>query len=257
MESVKLDGKVTVKPAIYTALQVSFDWNLLEARAGPQPFLTGELYGCAAAAATQSASGASTSTGSQSVVADLDWGLDIRAEALAAKENVANGILHVDVSHGTDSKKAHIYFTDLLQSTGLVPVVSGASQVVAGQPVTFRVTMPECYPYRDSQDNALQYKVTWTGGASGSAGAPPANAQDTRKTLVSWSATGGSPPGSNSTCTFQGGQATCSGAPKSDTVFYLTWPANGDYVLSVTPVSDKHGHKFDASRVRQVNVKVQ
>jgi hypothetical protein len=252
MESVKLDGRLHVKPAIYTALQLSFDWELLEARAGPQPFLLGELYGCAAAAAMQSASGASSSTGSQSVVADLDWGLDIRAEALAAKKEVVRKVFKVDVSHGTSGKNAHIYFQDLVQSTGLVPAVAMLSPVAAGQPAAFMITMPECYPYHDAQDNTLQYMVTWTGGASGSAGTAPAA---TKTVGIGMTKASASVPAS--TCTFQGAQATCSGTPRNNTAINLTWPAAGDYVLTVAPVSDKHGHKFDASRAKQVNVKVQ
>ena len=252
MESIKLDGTLHVKPAIYTALQLSFNWELLEARAGPQPFLLGELYGCAAASAAQSTSGASSSTASQSIVADLDWGLDIRAEAFAANKRVAHKKFKVDVSPGTSSKNAHLYFKDLLQSTGLVPVVAGASQVAAGQPAAFMITMPECYPYRNAQDNTLQYKVTWTGGASGSAAA--AGAQDKPAVGGLTRASGASP---SSTCAFQAGQATCTGAPTSATALNLTWPTSGDYVLTVAPVSDKHGHTFDASRAKQINVKVQ
>jgi hypothetical protein len=252
MESIKLDGTLHVKPAIYTALQLSFNWELLEARAGPQPFLLGELYGCAAASATQSSSGASSSTGSQSIVADLDWGMDIRAEALAATKKVAHKTFKVDVSQGTSGRNAHLYFKDLVNSTGLVPVVTGVAQVAAGQTSGFTITMPECYPYHDAQDNTLQYKVTWTGGASGSAGAPAAAGKKVEAGFTKTSS--GS---SSSTCTFQAGQATCSGTPRSNTAFNLTWPTSGDYVLSVAPVSDKHGHKFDASRARQVNIKVQ
>lgn len=258
MESIKLDGKVHVKPAIYTALQLSFDWELLEARAGPQPFLLGELYGCAAASATQTSGGASASTGSQSVVADLDWGLDIRAEALAAKKKVAHKSFKVNVSKGTSGSNAHLYFRDLAQSTGLMPVVTGPQQAVAGQPAVFSFTMPECYPYRNAQDNTLQYRVSWTGGAAAGAAAPGAQAQ-ARKVAVSWppGSSRGAAAGASGTCTFQGAQASCSGAPRADTAFILTWPAKGDYVLTVAPVDDKHGHKFDASRARQVNVRVQ
>jgi hypothetical protein len=252
MESIKLDGRVHVKPAIYTALQLSFNWELLEARAGPQPFLLGELYGCAAASATQSASGASTSTSSQSIVADLDWGLDIRAEALAATKKVAYKKLKIDVSHGTSGNNAHLYFKDLVQSTGLVPVVTGASQTAAGQPAAYTITMPECYPYRNAPDNTLQYRVTWTGGASANAGAPAGARKLTKGTGLTRTS-GGNPSG---TCTFQAGQGTCRAAPASATAFNLAWPAIGDYVLTVMPVDDKHGHKFDASRAKQVNIRV-
>ena len=255
VESIKLEGTVHVKPAIYTALQLSLDWNLLESRAGPQPLLLGELYGCAAASGTQTSSGASTSQTSYSAVADLDWGLDIRAEALAANKMVAHKKLAVDVSRGTSGKNAHLYFKDLAQSTGLVPVVTGASKAVVGQPAGFMFTMPKCYPYRDAPDNALEYRVTWTGGASASAGAPAAAGDLGRRFEGGLTRSpGGSAQG---TCTFQGGQGTCHAMPKSATAFNLTWPASGNYVLTVTPVDDKHGHKFDASRAKQVNIQVQ
>lgn len=252
MESIKLDGRVHVKPAIYTALQLSFDWELLEARAGPQPFLLGELYGCAAASGTQSASGASSSQTSQSIVADLDWGLDIRAEALAATKQVAHKKFRIDVSHGTSGKNAHLYFRDLAQSTGLVPVVMGITQAKVGQPAAYTITMPECYPYRNAPDNTLQYRVTWTGGASANAGAPAGARVLTTGTGLTRTS-GGSPAGA---CTFQAGQGTCRAVPSSATAFNLAWPASGDYVLTVTPVDDKHGHKFDASRAKQVNIRV-
>ena len=254
VESIKLDGRVHVKPAIYTALQLSFDWELLEARAGPQPFLLGELYGCAAASATQSTSGASSSQTSHSIVADLDWGLDIRAEALASSKQVAHKKFHIDVSRGTSGNNAHLYFKDLEQSTGLVPIVTGASQAAVGQAAAYTITMPECYPYRDAQDNTLRYRVTWTGGASVSAGAP-ASAQDSKR--VGAGLTGTSGGSASGTCTFLGGQGACSGSPKNNTAFNLTWPASGDYVLTVAPVDDKHGHKFDGSRAKQVNIRVQ
>lgn len=252
MESIKLDGRVHVKPAIYTALQLSFDWELLEARAGPQPFLLGEIYGCAAASGTQSVSGASTSTGSQAIVADLDWGLDIRAEALAANKKVAQKKLKVDVSHGTAGKNAHLYFKDMVQSSGLVPVVTGSAQAAVGQAAAYTITMPACYPYRDAQDNTLQYRVAWTGGASAKAGFPAGAREKGTGGGVS-KTPGGSAPGA---CTFQAGQGVCRAAPTREVAFNLAWPAGGDYVLTVTPVEDRHGHRFAPSRARQVNIRV-
>jgi hypothetical protein len=115
------------------------------------------------------------------------------------------------------------------------------------------ITMPQCYPYRDAQDNTLQYRVTWTGGAS--ANAAPAGAHASNRVGIGMTRTSGG--SASSTCDFQGGQYTCSGAPKSNLAFNLTWPASGDYVLTVAPVDDKHGHKFDASRAKQVNIRVQ
>src|SRR5262249_35514636 len=60
-ESVKVDGRIHVKPAVYAALQLDFDIDLLSARAGPQPFLLGEIYGCSSTTAAQSSAGTSSS----------------------------------------------------------------------------------------------------------------------------------------------------------------------------------------------------
>lgn len=253
MESIKLDGRVRVQPMIYTALQLSFNWELLEARAGPQPYLLGELYGCAAAAATQSTDGASSVTGSHAIVADLDWGLDIRAEALAATKKVAHKNFKIDVSPGTKDAKAHLYFKDLAQSTGLVPVVAGAAQAAAGQPAAYTITMPACYPYRDAPDNTINYQVTWTGGAFANAGVP-AGAPNTVRPVGLTRTAGARASGA---CTFQAGQGSCSAAPTTTAAFNLTWPTRGDYVLTITPVGDKHGRRFGADSARKVNVKVQ
>jgi len=256
VESIKLDGRIVVKPAIYTALQLSFDWQLLEARAGPQPFLLGEVYGCVFATATQTKGAATTTDTSHSIVADLDWGLDIRAEALAGKKQLVSRIVHVDVSPGTTAKTAHLYFKDLEQSTGLVPTVTGALQAAIGQTTNYMITMPECYPYRDAPDNTMQYKVTWTGGASATTGAPGRGAGKPDKAVHVGMAKATSGD-SSAACTFEGGAGICRGGPTASTSFNLAWPASGDYTVTVTPVDDKHGHKFDVSRAKQLNVRVQ
>lgn len=56
-QGAQIQGRVSVKPAIYTALQLNFNYEALSARAGPQPFLLGVATGCGAASATQSAGG--------------------------------------------------------------------------------------------------------------------------------------------------------------------------------------------------------
>jgi hypothetical protein len=85
-ESVKMDGRIHVKPEVYAALQLDFDVELLTARAGPQPYLLGEIYGCAAAAATQSAGTTTNALQSYALTSDLDWGVELRAEALIAEK---------------------------------------------------------------------------------------------------------------------------------------------------------------------------
>lgn len=239
--SVKLDGRIQMKPAIYAALQLSLNYNLLSARAGPQPFMLGEIYGCAAASASQNSSGASSKEQSYALAADLDWGVELRAEAMAGGKKVVKKIWKLD--------QGHIYFKDLAQSTGLKPIVAGTLQPSVGQSAAYTVTMPACYPYPDP----IEYQIKWTGGASASTGTPNSQATKGLPGKIPGRTTSNSAP---SRCTLQPGQANCSGGPMSITSLNLTWPAPGDYILTVTPVGDKHGRKFDLSRATQVNIQV-
>ncbi len=59
-ESVQVEGKVSAKPGIYTALMFTLNVNVLSARLGPQPYLLGTAAGCGAATATQTNGGDST-----------------------------------------------------------------------------------------------------------------------------------------------------------------------------------------------------
>jgi hypothetical protein len=247
LESVKLDGRIRIKPAIYSALQLSLNYNLLSARAGPQPFLLGEIYGCAAASGTQSSTGASSKEQSYALTADLDWGLDLRAEAVAGGKKVAGDKVQL--------MSRHIYFKDLAQSTGLTPGVAGTLQPSLGQPAAYAAAMPRCYPYPED----IQYRVQWTGGAVATTGAPSRVDAPARSTGL-----GGSLPARTTTssiapsnCTWQAGQGTCWGNPLASTALNLTWPTLGDFLLTVTPIDDKHGRKFEASRATQLNIKVQ
>lgn len=245
IESVKLNGTIQIKPAIYSALQLSLNYNLLSARAGPQPFLIGELQGCAAATGTQGAAGGATAEESHALTADLDGGLELRAEAVAGGQQVAkNGKFRL--------LRKHLYFKDLAQSTALTSGITGPPQTQVGQSAAYAMRMPTCYPYPD----AIRYLVKWTGGASG---APTtAAAQGTGLGAASrlpMRTSSGS--GAPSNCTLQSGQGTCSGAPLASTSINLAWPAAGDYSLTVVPVDDGHGRKFDASRVSQLIVRVQ
>lgn len=247
IESVKLNGTIQIKPAIYSALQLSLNYNLLSARAGPQPFLIGEVHGCAAATASQGAAGGATAEQSHALTADLDWGLELRAEAVAGGQQVAkNGKFRL--------LRKHLYFKDLAQSSALLSGIAGPPQTQVGQLAAFTMKMPTCYPYADP----IQYQVRWTGGAGGvtgvQSGVTPGRGLGTSATLPSRTVSGSVAP---SNCILQAGQGTCSGAPLATTSINLAWPAAGDYSVTVVPIDDRHGRKFDASRVTQANVRVQ
>ncbi len=248
VESVKLDGRVKIKPAIYSALQLSLNYRLLSARAGPQPFLLGEIYGCAAAAGAQNTAGASSGEQSYALTADLDWGLELRAEASAGGKPVAKKMWPL-------MDTAHLYFKDLAQSTGLKPGVTGTLQPSLGQPTAYAATMPTCYPYPEQ----IKYRVEWTGGASATTGAVNPTATKGRAlglpaNILTRTAAGNSSP---STCAAGPAPVICWSAPLTAASLNLAWPALGDYTLTVTPVEDKHGRKFDGSRATQLNIKVQ
>jgi hypothetical protein len=240
-EAVKVDGRVWVKPAIYAALQLDFDVDALTARAGPQPYLLGELAGCAFAAGTQTTGGGSTAQESHGLTADLDWSINLRAEALAGGQKV-----------GTFSKKLmperHLYFRDLIGSTSLVAAVDGPTQVSVGKPAVFKIKMPTCYPYTEQ----VEYRLTWTGGATaGGSSSTSSTTKELRglKTSTSSTQTAG--------CAFQVGQADCWSDPFKDTTVTLVWPAAGSYTLSATAERDKHGREFSAPKIMQLAVNVQ
>lgn len=257
VESVKLDGRMIVKPEIYSALKLSFGGRMLEARAGAHPYLLGELYGCGGATAVQTTAGDLSVTPSHALTADLDWGFNMRAEAFVANKRVVLKELNAASAFGGGSaKRTHLLFKDLAQSSGLIPTVTGSKQGSVGQLSAFTIKMPQCYPFRDAPDNALQYQVKWTGDASptGSAG----TARSSRAVgLLPAKAGANTPTATADACSFQSGQATCQGTPSRDTAFQLAWPASGSYMVSVIPVSDKHGHKFESSAVRQFTITVQ
>lgn len=222
MESAEIKGQVSVKPSIYTALQLDFDFDLLSARAGPQPFLLGVASGCGEASTQQTSGGASTSEQNYALTGDLDWGVEVRAEALVASQIVGSAWVR-PVMHNK-----HLWFRDLAPggSTALVASVQGANTAAATKPASYKVRMPSCYPYT----NKVQYRVSWTGGAA---------------------------PAANSQCQWQAskGLGTCQGDPSRDLVIDLTWPAAGSYSLSVVPVGDDHHRTFSpAPQVIQVAV---
>jgi hypothetical protein len=208
-ETAQVNGQLTVEPAVYTALQLNFNFNALSARAGPEPYLLATASGCSAIAAQQSTDGSSSVQDNQALVADLDWGVKLRAEALVGGQVVGNPYVH------SVTGNRHIWFRDLAGggSTALVAVVDTTSQATAGKPATYRVKMPSCYPYK----SPVQYRVTWTGNAT---------------------------PAPTKGCDWQKG--ICKSEPMTELLINLTWPIAGNYSLTVVPVGDEHGNQLRA-----------
>lgn len=231
-QSAQIEGTVSVKPAIYVALELNFNYEALSARAGPQPYLLGTASGCAAVAGSQTAGGASTVQENHVLSADLDWGVELRAEALVLGKIVGN-------SYRTPlMADKHLWFRDMAPggSNALMATVESAGPAVAGQPVDHKVRMPTCYPY----PNRVKYQVTWTGGAV-PAPAPVVGAA--RSPVCSFEATQ-----SKGTCTFD---------PKQEFVISLIWPTPGNWSLTVVPVGDTHDRVFTpAPKPTQLTVTV-
>jgi hypothetical protein len=215
-ESAQLQGTVSVKPAVYTALQLDFNYEALSARIGPQPYLLGVAAGGACASASQPAGGASGSQENHILSADLDWGVELRAEALMLGKIVGNSYR----KRVMDDK--HIWFRDLAPggSNALVASVERVGPAVAGKRTEHRVRMPTCYPYT----NRVTYQVNWTGGAT------PAPV----------------PPGKSSACSLDAAKSggTCTFNPAEEVTIGLVWPTPGSWSLSVVPVKDAHDRVF-------------
>lgn len=238
-ENVVLKGSVHVQPAIYTALQLSLNFDALSARAGPQPFLYGEVRGCSATAAMQNTSGQSTAQEFHALSADLDWGMEFRAEALVAGEQVEAYVQEV-------MKRKHIWFGDIAPggSTAMSPGITGPGQLAVGSAGEYRFKSRPCHPYTD----AVDYRVTWAGGATATSGPP----QGARKVSLQEGKSS-----SSTACTWGAGQGTCTLKPGAAASFHLAWPQAGAHAVTVTPLRDKHGREFKPDRATQVNVNVQ
>lgn len=208
-EGASIQGQVWVKPAIYTALQLDFDVDALSARAGPQPYLLGTASGCAAVAGAQTMGGSSSSQENHVLLGDLDWGVDLRAEALILRKVIGQPFIH------SVTGDKHLWFRDLAPggSNGLVAEVSGGGPAAPGRAAGYKVKMPSCYPYT----NPVQYRVAWTGSAA---------------------------PAPTPQCKWQAGQGTCTADPTKDLVLGFTWPAAGSYSLTVVAVGDDHNRVF-------------
>lgn len=221
-ESAQILGQVFVRPAIFTALQLDFDFDALTARVGPQPYLLGTASGCAAATGSQTVGGGSTSTENHGLMTDVDWGIDLRAEALIARKVIDPAYRH------SMTGDRHVWFRDVAPggSTSLVVLSSGPTQVAATKTATFKVRMPSCYPYT----NTVQYRVSWTGNAT---------------------------PAASPSCKWQSGDGTCAFDPTKDLTLGFTWSTPGTYAITIVAVRDDHPRVFSpAPKPTQLNVTV-
>lgn len=207
-EGAQVQGQVFVRPSLFTALQLDFDIDALTARAGPQPYLLGTASGCASIGGTQTSGGSSTTTSSQALVADVDWGVGLRAEALIADQAI--GKPWIDTL-----AKQHAWFRDLAPggSTALVTSITTAPYVAPNKPATMTLRLPSCYPYTD----AVQYHVVWTGPAT---------------------------PVATSACRWQSGEGLCTAEPAKPLQVAFVWSASGAYTVSAVLVGDAHKRVF-------------
>jgi len=244
-ESVQVQGRIQLKPAIYAALQLDLDVDLLSGRVGPEPYLFGEVYGCVAASASQSTSGNSTSQEFHALTADVDWGLDLVAEALAGGDQFWKQNWRIT--------GGHLLFRPLAPSNALIPAIAGTTQPPLGKPAIYNIKMPTCYPYNDQ----MEYHLQWTGGATTIGGTAPVSLIAAEGFLNNPVGNLKLAPHDPSTCKItQKVQADCLSDPLKDMPFNLAWPTGGNFSLVVTPVRDKHGRIFDSSEASQVNVSV-
>jgi len=260
-ESVKVNGRVYIKPAFYVALQLDFDVDALSVRAGPQPYLLGEVDGCYAASATQTLGGPSTVDQSYALTSDLDWGIELRAEALVGPKKLAERITPL-------WPRSHLAFWDLANSTALLPRLDGLTQAPIGTPAVYTIKMPTCYPYPDK----VKYQLAWTGNATASLGAPGTTVAGgvSSATLATRNAiqqagrvkVGGIGTPSPSTglpppCNLQSGQGYCEFDPVKDLSLDLAWPTAGNYNLTVTAVGDTpHGRQYNSAQPTTLNVTI-
>jgi hypothetical protein len=224
-ESVQIEGKVTAKPGIYTALMFTLNVNVLGARLGPQPFLSGTAVGCGAATATQTNGDQTAGDQNAALAADLDWGVDFRAEALVGGQVVGNSWRREIIPHEDN----HIWFRDLIPggSSALHAAIAGPAQAATGQATAYKLSLPSCYPY----DEEAKYRVTWTGNATPSS--TPASA-----------------------CSWQAGRGDCRGDPTRELDLRFAWPAEGSYALTAALIGDEHRTFDPAPRATEMAVTV-
>jgi hypothetical protein len=237
-ESYSLVGQAFVKPDIYVALELDLDLGLATVRAGPEPTLTGTLYGCGTATQTNNLTAGHTtgSTESHVLALDLDWSLKFRMDYLVGGTKEGDGYNPSLLGH------EHIWLKDLwpggsnafvasvteLAQTGKTPGFASETQLTrTGKTTSFDVTMPACYPFTE----ALHYRVVLPTGATGVA----------------------SP---SSPCSWTGPNGFCTGDPKKKLNFSVLWPAAGPYSLTVVASEDTKLRNFKGVTPTMVKVTV-
>lgn len=217
-ETYKLEGQAFVKPDIYVALELDLDFDAAAVRAGPEPTLTGTLYGCGTATEKNNlTTGHSTITESHALAFDLDWGLILRTDFLVGGTKEGDGWNPSLVG------KEHILFKDLWPggSNAFRAELTEPSEKETEKNSSFDVSMPACYPFTEN----LHYKVTLPAGATGVA---------------------------SSLCSWTGAEGSCTGNPKKALNFMVNWPASGTYPLTVVAFEDVHPRKFYDNKFTQV-----
>jgi len=134
-ESVQVEGRVSAKPGLYTALMLTLNVNVLGARVGPQPYLLGTAMGCGAATATQTNGTDSTGEQNAALAADLDWGVDFRAEALVGGKVVGNKYQEPITGD------RHVWFKDFVPggSSALRAGLTGPTEAATSQPTAYKL----------------------------------------------------------------------------------------------------------------------
>lgn len=218
-QSAQVEGQLAVQPGIFAGLQLSLNYNVLQGRAGVQPYLLGVANGCSSIA-MQSSGGTPEKSGT-ALTADIDWGAKLRAEALAGGTVLGQRWEHKLIP------ERHIWFGDLASggSSALVPSVESPAQAAAAQPAAVRVKMPGCYPYTST----VQYRVTWTGAAH---------------------------PADHPACKWDRGTGVCTGDPRNELTFTLNWANGGTYTVGVQLVRDAHRVFSPAPSAAQLQINV-
>jgi hypothetical protein len=248
-------GRLVVEPKFWAAVQIDLYNGILMGRAGPEPAISGDLWGfegsgCGGPGSMANPTNQANSSDLKALAADIDAKIYSAWQVGAlGMTNPFNGE-YIKGANGYETPvnegllwMTHLFF-DPVESSGLSPAVGGTTQVTAGKPAAFRVRMNPCYPYSDS----LEYRVKWTGSVRTATTQPlPGTGVRQFGAVQRLSNTG------NSQCTWQADQGICRGDPRKDTVLNLVWAQPGNYTLTVEPVQDQHGRKFPG-RATQLNI---
>lgn len=106
--------------------------------------------------------------GTNEVVSALTLNFDLQAFLNAELKIGSGGTSRwPDLAH---TNRYHLFFIDLIGSDAIEPLFHGPSEVYAGEPASFSLQMPPCWPYDDTVDYALHWgdgTVDYISGAPG------------------------------------------------------------------------------------------